>query len=83
MTYKELFAVTDLLNDIREGREIKINHNTRVDLAEAENYFKNLIADIDKKKVKSKEEVMYYRLAIEVNKWKGGKLNKNEKGAKN
>jgi len=68
MTYKGLFAVTDLLNDIREGREIKINHNAKVDLAEVENYFKNLIADIDKKKVKSKEEVMYYRLAIEVNK---------------
>ncbi len=68
MTNKELFAVTDLLNDIREGREIKINNSTRVDLAEAENYFKNLIADINKKKVKSKEPVMFYRLAIEVNK---------------
>ena len=68
MTYKELFAVTDLLNDIREGREIKIRHATRVDLMEVENYFKNLITDIDKKKVKSKEPVMYYRLAIEVNK---------------
>ena len=68
MTYKELFAVTDLLNDIREGREIKINNNTRVDLVEVENYFKNLIADIDKKKAKSKDPVMFYRLAIEVNK---------------
>jgi len=68
MTYKELFAVTDLLNDIREGREIKINNNTRVDLAEVENYFKNLIADINKKKLKSKEPIMYYKLAIEVNK---------------
>ena len=68
MTYKELFAVADLLNDIREGREIKIRHDTRIDLASAENYFKNLISDIDKKKVKSKEPVMYYRLAIEVNK---------------
>jgi len=68
MTYKELFAVTDLLNDVREDREIKIHHDTKVDLAEVENYFKNLIADIDKKKVRSKEPVMYYRLAIEVNK---------------
>jgi len=67
MTYKELFAVTDLLNDIREGREIKINNNTRVDLAEVENYFKNIISDIDKKKTRSKDPVMYYRLAIEVN----------------
>ena len=68
MTYKELFAVTDLLNDIREGWEIKIHHDTKIDLAEVENYFKNLITDINKKKVKSKEEVMYYRLTIEVNK---------------
>ncbi len=68
MTYRGLFAVTDLLNDIREGREIKIHHNTKIDLAEVENYFKNLIADIDKKKIKSREPVMYYRLAIEVNK---------------
>jgi len=68
MTYSELFAITDLLNDIREGRELKINHNTKVDLAEVENYFKNLIADVDKKKVKSKEPVMFYKLAIEVNK---------------
>ena len=68
MTYRELFAITDLLNDIGEGREIKIHHNTKVDLAEVENYFKNLIADIDKKKIRNKEPVMYYRLAIEVNK---------------
>ena len=68
MTYRELFAVADLLNDIREGREIKINHDTRVDLAEAENIFKNIISDIDKQKKKSDEKVMYYRLAIEVNK---------------
>ena len=68
MTYRELFAVTDLLNDIREGTEIKINHDTRIDLAEVENYFKNLIADIDKKKRKSNGKVMFYKLAIEVNK---------------
>ncbi|MBA7590549.1 hypothetical protein ES708_32674 [subsurface metagenome] len=68
MTYKELFAVTDLLNDIREGREIKINNNTRVDLAAVENHFKNIISDINKKKIKSKEPIMFYRLAIEVSK---------------
>jgi len=68
MTYKELLAVADLLNDIREGREIKINNNTRVNLAAAENHFKNMISDIDKKKIKSKDPIMFYRLAIEVNK---------------
>ena len=68
MTYKELFAVADLLNDIREGREIKINNNTRANLASAENHFKNMISNIDRHKAKSKDPVMYYRLAIEVNK---------------
>jgi len=68
MTYKELFAVTDLLNDIREGREIKIHPDTKIDLAEAENVFKNIISDIDKQKKKSNEKVMFYKLAIEVNK---------------
>ena len=68
MTYTELFLLKELLTDIKEGKEIKIDHSTKVMLAEPENYFKNLIADIDKKKVKSKDPVMYYRLAIEVNK---------------
>jgi hypothetical protein len=69
MTYKELFAVADLLSDIRLGREIKISNNTRVDLAEPENFFKNIIADIDKSKALNiKGEVMMYQLRIEVNK---------------
>lgn len=68
MTYKELFAVTDLLNDIRMGREIKIHNNTKVDLAEAENYFKNVLADIDKQKAKKAMDIIAYKLTIEVNK---------------
>jgi len=68
MTYTELFLLKELLTDIKEGKEIKIDHSTKVMLAEPENYFKNLIADIDKKKIKSREPVMFYRLAIEVNK---------------
>ena len=68
MTYKELFAVTELISDICDGREIKVNNNTKVDLAEAGNLFSNILIDVNKKKVKSKEPVMYYRLAIEVNK---------------
>lgn len=68
MRYSGLFAVTDLLNDVRQGKEIKPHHNTKVELEEVENFFKNLIADIDKKKIKSNEEIMYYRLRIEVRK---------------
>jgi len=68
MRYSELFAVTDLLSDVRQGKEIKLHHDTKIDLAEVENFFKNLIADIDKKKVKSNEEIMHYRLTIEVKK---------------
>ena len=68
MKYSGLFAVTDLLNDIREGREIKINHNTKIDLAAVENHFKNIIADINKEKIKSNKDVMTYQLRIEVKK---------------
>ena len=68
MKYSELFAVTDLLNEIRKNREVKIHPNTRVDLTAVENLFRNILADIDKKKVKSNEEIVYYRLGIEVKK---------------
>ena len=68
MTYKELFVLTELLNDIKAGREIKPDNDTKVDLAEVENYFSNVLADVDKSKVGSNKDVMVYRLAIEVNK---------------
>ena len=67
MTYKEIFAVADVLNDICKGREIKVNPDTKIDLGSAGNYFKNVISDIDKKKARTKEDVMHYRLSIEVN----------------
>lgn len=67
MTYKELFAVADVLNDICQGRELKVNHNTKIDLGAAGDYFKNVISDIDKKKARTKEDIMHYRLSIEVN----------------
>lgn len=68
MRYSVLFAVTDLLNDVRLGREIKVNPRTKVDLEEGENYFKNLISDIDKDKKKNISEIMVYQLRIEVKK---------------
>lgn len=68
MRYSELFAVTDLLNDIRKDREIKVNGNTKINLAEAENVFRNIISDINKHKEKSNEDVMTYQLRIEVKK---------------
>jgi len=66
MRYSGLFAVTDLLSDVRQGKEIKPHQDTKVELASVENYFKNLIADIDKRKIKSNAEVMTYQLRIEV-----------------
>lgn len=68
MTYTELFLLKELLTEIKEGKEIKIDHSTKVMLAEPENYFKNMLSDIDRQKIKSNEPVMYYKLAIEVNK---------------
>ena len=68
MRYSELFAMVDLLHDIRMGREIKVNPNTKIDLAEVENVFRNVIVDIDKQKIKSNEDIMIYQLRIEVKK---------------
>lgn len=68
MTYKELFAVSEVLNDIYQGKEIEIDHETKIDLGAAGDYFKNVISDIDKKKARTREDVMHYRLSIEVNK---------------
>ena len=68
MTYKELFAVAEVLDDIYQGKEIEIDHETKIDLGSAGNYFKNVISDIDKKKARTKENIMHYRLSVEVNK---------------
>lgn len=68
MRYSGLCALADLLSDVRRGGEIKPNHNTKVELAEVENFFKNLITDVDKAKAKSNKEIMFYRLRIEVKK---------------
>ena len=68
MTYGELSTVTDLLDDIRMGRKIEVNHNTKIDLAEVENVFRNIMTDIDKQKRKSNEDIMIYQVRIEVKK---------------
>lgn len=68
MRYSELFAVTDLLNDVIKGNEVKIRNDTKVKLMEARNVFGNIITDIDKDTSKSNTEVMTYQLSIEVKK---------------
>ena len=68
MTYGEIFAVTDLLSDVRQEKEIKPHHNTKVDLASVEDYFKDLLSHIDKAKLKNNTDVMYFKLRVEVKK---------------
>jgi len=60
--------MVDLLHDIRMGKEIKPDYDTKVDLTEVENVFRNIITDIDKQKIKSNEDIMVYQLRIEVKK---------------
>ena len=67
MTYKELFAVAEILDDIYQGKKIEIDHRTKIDLGSAGNYFKNVITDIDKKRERTREDIMHYRLTIEIN----------------
>jgi hypothetical protein len=68
MRYSELFAITKLLGDIRMNREVEVDLNTKIDLAEVENVFGNIITDIDKQKTKSNEDIMIYQIRIEVKK---------------
>ena len=68
MKYSELYLTKELLDDVIAGKEIKADLNTKIDLAEVRDHFNNLILDIDKQKRKSNEDVMVYRLAIEVKK---------------
>lgn len=67
MTYKELFAATGLLSDIRQGRKLKIHPNAKIGLASVEDYFKDILSDADKPKVKSNANEMVYQMRIEVN----------------
>ena len=68
MRYSELFIAAETLNDISQGKEIKVDHNTKIDLEAAGDYFKNVILDIDNKKNRTNEVILHYRLSIEVNK---------------
>ena len=68
MRYSELFAAAEILNNISQGKEIKVDHNAKIDLGSVGDYFKNVLIDINKKKARTRENVMHYRLSIEVNK---------------
>jgi len=68
MTEGQLVLAKELLEAVRDGdgEGFTIDDEEKVDIDEVINYLGNLILDIDKTKKKSKEPVVYYRLAIEV-----------------
>uniref|UniRef100_A0A6H1ZWK7 Uncharacterized protein n=1 Tax=viral metagenome TaxID=1070528 RepID=A0A6H1ZWK7_9ZZZZ len=70
MTYNQLILATELLKAVRDGdgEGFTIEDDEKIDIVDVINYFINIKLDIDKQKAKSKEPIIYYQLAIEVNK---------------
>lgn len=68
MTYKQLVLLRYVIDKVKEGKKPSISNNEKVDLDYLENYFNNLLADVEKQKVKSKDKVLYYKVGIEISK---------------
>lgn len=69
MTYGQLAFVRHVLEQVKDGKKLSISNREKVDLDYLENFFNNLISEIEKeKKRNNKVEYQNFILAIEVNK---------------
>jgi len=69
MTYRQLALLRHVLEQVKNGKLPEITNAEKVDLDYLENYYDNLISDIEKeKKRNSKVEWQNFVMVIEVNK---------------
>jgi len=69
MTYGQLALNRYVLDEVKNGRMPSITNNEKVDLDYLENYYNNLISDIEReKKKKPKAELQSFVMVVEVNK---------------
>jgi len=69
MTYRQLALLRHVLEQIKGGKLPEITNAEKVDLDYLENYYDNLISDIEKEKKKnSKVEWQNFVMVVEVNK---------------
>jgi len=69
MTYTQLALLRHVLEQVKEGKLPEITNAEKVDLDYLENYYDNLISDIERdKKKNSKAELQSFVMVVEVNK---------------
>ena len=69
MTYRQLVLLRHVLEQVKGGKLPEITNAEKVDLDYLENYYDNLISNIEKEKKKnSKVEWQNFVMIVEVNK---------------
>jgi len=69
MTYTQLALIRHVLEQVKNGKLPEITNTEKVDLDYLENYYNNLISNIEKEKKKnSKVEWQNFVMIVEVNK---------------
>ena len=69
MTYRQLALLRHVLEQVKSGKLPEITNAEKVDLDYLENYYDNLISNIEKeKKRNSKVELQNFVMVVEVNK---------------
>ena len=66
MTYTQLALLRHVLEQVKDGKLPEITNAEKVDLDYLENYYNNLISEVEKEK--GKTHFLAFRLNIEVNK---------------
>ena len=71
MTEGQLALIRHILEQIKEGNQITLDDNEKVDCDSAHTYFNNLLLDIEKNKKQGKvgkSTAIAYRMVVEINK---------------
>jgi len=66
MTYTQLALIRHVLEQVKNGKLPEITNAEKVDLDYLENYYNNLISEVEKEK--GKTHFLAFRLNVEVNK---------------
>ena len=65
MTYTQLALIRHVLEQVKNGKLPEITNAEKVDLDYLENYYNNLISEVEKEK--GKTHFLAFRLNVEVN----------------
>lgn len=66
MTHRQLVAIRDSMEKIRNEYGDKLSNETKVDFDETINFMSNIITDVEKERVQAKLPYVIYQLRIEL-----------------